>query len=716
MAHAALVALLRSLRRLSDTSYVTEATDSHLLWCYITRGEEAAFEALLHRHAALVWGVCRRLLGDEHDAEDAFQAAFLVLVRKAGSLRTRESLANWLHAVAYRVALKARVTAMRRRLYEAQAQPPASSDPLAVVEGRDLRLVLDEELDRLPEKYRAPLVLCYLEGKTYAEAARQLGWKDGTVCSRLARARELLRCRLLRRGLTLSGMVLAEPMGAPATSLAAVLRTAALFALGESAAGTVSTSVATLAQDIVRTMAVGKLKAVAAVVLAGSVFAAGMGWAAHQALLQKPAETARAEQAKPAINKVDTPKPGPDDRSPRYPAGYTQSPAEIGGKSFDDWVQDLSHPDPSVRVEAVMVMPLFRLRGEDAIRKLARMAQNDGDASPRAKAVLVLGVMGVKSADREAVVRALGHCVAHDPQTIIRYEAARALPRFGTDARIVITDLVMGMAIQSTFEVREACIMALRAAGVDPTKGPDPRVTDALIARLNPATEPTRKVRLQAIMALGGMGRPQDPNKYTQVMNQLKGPFTFKSRDKVVKLWSHVAIMALDDKVDESYLKTIVGYMSDREREVRVNAVRAMGALGVKAHQNVGDVIRLLDDKDIQVKLATIEALGRMGDRGEKVLDALIKATELEGSAKDALPVVMAACTALVYVGVASPQVIAALDKASHRKDLDEPQRFMILKMIEEIKKPKEDVKLRDQNKEPAKKDVKDVNRKPGGR
>ena len=404
----------------------------------------------------------------------------------------------------------------------------------------------------------------------------------------------------------------------------------------------------------------------------------------------------------------------PNDEAPKYPSGYTESPAEIGGKSFDQWMQDLSHPDPSVRAEAVMVMPLFRLRGEDAIRKLARMAQNDGDASPRAKAVLALGMMGVKSGDRETVVRALGHCVAHDPQTIIRYEAARALPRFGPDARIIITDVVMGMGNNSTFEVREACIIALRAAGVDPAKGPDPRVTDALIARLNPATEPTRKVRLQAIMALGGMGRPQDPGKYTQVMAALKGPYTYKSRDKVVKLWSHVAIMALDDKVDESYLKTIVEYMRDREREVRVNAVRAMGALGVKAHEYLRDVIRLLDDKDIQVKLATIEALGHMGDRSERVLDALIKATELEGSAKDVLPVVMAACTALVQVGVPSPQVISALTKASERKDLDEQQKFMILKMIEEIKKPKEDVKLRT-DKVPAQ-PKKDINKKPGGR
>ncbi len=407
----------------------------------------------------------------------------------------------------------------------------------------------------------------------------------------------------------------------------------------------------------------------------------------------------------------------PNDDAPKYPSGYTESPAEVGGKTFDQWMHDLSHPDPSVRAEAIMVMPMFRLRGEDAVRKLAYIARMDGDASPRAKAVLALGMMGVKSGDREIVVKALGHCVAHDPQTIIRFEAARALPRFGPDARNIITDVVMGMGNTSTFEVREACIIALRAAGADPAKGPDPRVTTALIARLNPATEPTRKVRLQAIMALGGMGRPQDPNMYTQVMNQLKGPFTFKSRDKVVKLWSHVAIMALDDKVDENYLKTIVEYMGDRERDVRSHAVRAMGALGVKAHQNVGDVIRLLKDQETQVKLATCEALGRMGDRSDRVLRALISASEIEGTAKDAIPIIMAACTALVQIGVASPDVMNALKKVANRKDLDEQQKFMVQKMIEEIQKPKEDVKLRtDKVGQPAKKDLKDLNKKPGGK
>jgi HEAT repeat protein len=405
----------------------------------------------------------------------------------------------------------------------------------------------------------------------------------------------------------------------------------------------------------------------------------------------------------------------PNDNGPRYSDDYTQSPAEIGGKSYDQWKTELSNPDPSVRAHAIMVMPYFRQRGEEAIPRLAHIAQHDGDASPRVKAVLALQVMRTRDKDRDLVIRALGYCVAHDPQTIIRYEAARALPKFGTDSQRVIPDLVTGMGNSSTWEVREVCIQALRAAGVDPKKGPDPRVTDALIARLNSYTEPTKKVRLEAIIALGGMGRPQDPGKYTQVMTALKGPYTYKSRDKVVKLWSHVAIMALDDKVDDSYLKTVVDYMRDRERDVRVHAVSAMGVLGVKAHEYVRDVIARLDDKETEVVLATCQALGRMGDRGPRVLSALIKATEREGTAKDALPIVMDASKALVQIGVTSPEVMAALNKVAERKDLDEQQKFLIARLIEEIKKPKEDVKRAEKAKEKPKGEIINKNNKRGG-
>ena len=153
--------------------------------------DEAAFEALVRRHGPMVLGVCRRVLRNHHDAEDAFQATFLVLVRKAASIVPREMVANWLYGVAYRTALKARSMIARQRVRERQVTEmpePEAAEPDDC--WRDLQPLLDQELSRLPDKYRVPIVLCDLEGKTGKEAARQLGWPEGTVASRLARGRD----------------------------------------------------------------------------------------------------------------------------------------------------------------------------------------------------------------------------------------------------------------------------------------------------------------------------------------------------------------------------------------------------------------------------------------------------------------------------------------------------------------------------------------------
>src|SRR3954447_3801624 len=193
----------RDLDTLFQVGVVGGLSDGQLLDSFAARREgaaEAAFEEVVRRHGPMVLGVCRRLLGDRHAADDAFQATFLVLALKAGSVRKRDSLAPWLHGVAARVARRARMTERGRKevgsdLADLPAAAPA--DPAAA----ELRLILDEELERLPEKYRRPVVLCYLEGQSQEEAARVLGWTKGTVSGRLARAKDLLRARLTRRGL-----------------------------------------------------------------------------------------------------------------------------------------------------------------------------------------------------------------------------------------------------------------------------------------------------------------------------------------------------------------------------------------------------------------------------------------------------------------------------------------------------------------------------------
>ena len=211
-----------------------------------------------------MWGVCRRVLDDPNDADDVFQACFLVLLNKAESLRERASLAGWLQGVAWRLARKVRAQAGRRKIKEARAIAPAGTSGRDDILWSDMRSVLDEELEALPEKYREPLILCYLEGKTYSEAANQLGWSDGTVCGRMARARDLLKRRLTHRGIALSAATLTatsiEPAKAPAAVVASVAGMTRAFLLSQSMGNTASTTAIVLARGLLQTMALSKLK------------------------------------------------------------------------------------------------------------------------------------------------------------------------------------------------------------------------------------------------------------------------------------------------------------------------------------------------------------------------------------------------------------------------------------------------------------------------
>jgi RNA polymerase sigma factor (sigma-70 family) len=186
-------------------------SDEELLERFLNRDSEtaeAAFQALVVRHGPMVLGVCRHILNQLQDAEDAFQATFLVLARKAGSIRDRRVLARWLYEVAYRIAIRARTNGVRRRTHERQGGEMSSTVSIDNHGWIELRPVLHEEVNRLPDKYRVPVILCYLEGKTNEEAAALLQWPVGTVKGRLSRARDLLRSRLARRGLALSAALL----------------------------------------------------------------------------------------------------------------------------------------------------------------------------------------------------------------------------------------------------------------------------------------------------------------------------------------------------------------------------------------------------------------------------------------------------------------------------------------------------------------------------
>src|SRR4051812_29658625 len=183
--------------------------DDELLALFFQSHSDGAFAALVARHGPLVLGVCQRVLGNSSDAEDAFQATFLVLVRKGRTLRQPEQLASWLYGVAQRTARKLKSKALLRNEKERQASAMSTKTDARDMTLHELQAVLDDEISRLPEKYALPLVLCYLEGKTNAQAAAQLGWPEGSMSRRLSRGRELLKSRLMRRGLALSAALIA---------------------------------------------------------------------------------------------------------------------------------------------------------------------------------------------------------------------------------------------------------------------------------------------------------------------------------------------------------------------------------------------------------------------------------------------------------------------------------------------------------------------------
>jgi RNA polymerase sigma factor (sigma-70 family) len=311
----ALTQLLHRLHRLP-----VPCPDRVLLDRFLYSRDEAAFTALVSRHGPLVLRLCRRLLRQEQDVEDAFQATFLVLARRAFAIRCQDSLAAWLHGVAYRVASRARAAGSRQRQHEAPCADLTPSDPhadpLDELTARELLAVVDEEVQRLPPVHRLPVILCCLEGKSQEEAARLLGWTPGSVKGRLERGRARLRDRLARRGLTLPAALAVVGIGHGGASAAvsaalagATARAAVAFAAGgRVAGGVIPHRVVSPAEGAMKAMVASKLKIAAGLVLAAGLLAGGAGWAAFHARTTTPA-VPEQEAAPPAARDADPPKP-----------------------------------------------------------------------------------------------------------------------------------------------------------------------------------------------------------------------------------------------------------------------------------------------------------------------------------------------------------------------------------------------------------------------
>lgn len=283
MASGTLSQVLRRLRSLVGQQPVDELADDQLLERFVARQDPQAFAALVERYGPLVMGVCRRTLGDADDADDAFQATFLVFARRAGSIRNQGLVGSWLCGTAYRISLKAKAAAARRRAQELQASQMPKHDSKLETAWKELRPILDEELSHLPEKYRVPLVLCYLEGKSNEAAAKELGWPAGSMSYRLTKGRELLKERLRKRGVAVTTALLGPALAAfvtsavPAALAEPTVKAGLLFGAGQTVANVISTSAETLADSVLHTIHLVKMLLVGLGVLS-VVVVAGTGF------------------------------------------------------------------------------------------------------------------------------------------------------------------------------------------------------------------------------------------------------------------------------------------------------------------------------------------------------------------------------------------------------------------------------------------------------
>jgi RNA polymerase sigma factor (sigma-70 family) len=370
--------LMEQFRRAALAGYGSDFTDGQLLERFLAPEaaeaagcgvREAAFTSLVRRHGPMVLGVCRRVLNNPHDADDAFQATFLVLVRKAAALLPRDTVGNWLYGVAYHTALKARARGARRRFKEAQVRYMPKRDAPHQDNERDWQPLLDQELSRLPDKYREPVVLCELEGKTRKEAARQLGLPEGTLSGRLTTARRMLAQRLARRGVALSAGALAATLSqqaatasVPTSLMVPTVKAAALLAAGETTAGIVSANVAALTEGMVKGMLMSKLKITAAILVVAGLVGAG-GTAMHRSSAATAAEAPLVLAANAADALLDD-ETGEQETAAQTQRGQRKGPPIASGK-----LQDVDAGKHTITISSVR-------RGEAPIDKIYAVAKD----------------------------------------------------------------------------------------------------------------------------------------------------------------------------------------------------------------------------------------------------------------------------------------------------------------------------------------------------
>src|SRR5579883_622807 len=348
----------RHFRTLYGLGEVGDLTDGQLLERFVAGRDEAAeagFAALVERHGPMVLRVCRQILRDAHDAEDAFQATFLVLARRAGSVRQRGSVASWLYGIAQRLAMRSRADTARRRAHERRRaeRRAMTAGYSASHDGGEAECwpELHEEVARLPEKYRESVVLCYLEGLTTEAAARRLGCAHGTVLSRLSRARARLRRQLTRRGLPLPAGLLAAGLSpeaakavVPGALAHSVVQAAMRIAAGMTVAGVVSASVAALTQGVLTMMFLARLRGFVGAVLVVGILTVGLAVLVHRTAGARPQDppASKSVTAASSVPRADDPARTQDGRA----AEIIVQAADLSRRGEDDQFIGMAAIDP----------------------------------------------------------------------------------------------------------------------------------------------------------------------------------------------------------------------------------------------------------------------------------------------------------------------------------------------------------------------------------
>jgi RNA polymerase sigma factor (sigma-70 family) len=551
MATTRLDGILRHLRRAVRPPAGGDS-DSRLLELFLRRRDEAAFESLVLRHGPMVFGVCRRVLGNEQDAEDAFQATFLVLVRNAASVRKRRALGSWLYGVAHRTALEARRAMARRRAKEREVVPRGEASAEG---GDDLREVLDRELAALPQRYREAVVLCDLEGKGRREAARELGCPEGTVASRLARGRSLLARRLARYGLATAAVAAGLSREASSAAVPAPLESSTVraAALGAAAAG-VSANVSSLAERVVRSMLVTKLRAVTGVLLVVGVLGAGAGWLCyHQAAAAQPGAASGAAA-----------QPGGGERPEQEKLRQELEAAKADLRKALDRVAAVEERLKGTEEGKEEVL----YKGKPATFWLKQL--KDRDSGYRKEAVQALA--GIGKVDR-AVLPVLAGAMKDEDDGVIE-EAARGLAGIGKPA---VPYLIAALKRPGQHN-RAAVFLAIRILGPDA----EPAVP-ALVEALKGGNRDERREAAQALASVGPGARAAVP----ALVELLKG------RDREECLTAAYALRAIGRDA-KAAVPDLIELLKAPDAGARQEAAQALGEIGPDAKPAIPTLLEVL--------------------------------------------------------------------------------------------------------------------------